>query len=203
GLLFKLAGHALRPGIALVDLLGRPGWAALDVPAASRVELVILYGLLAVCVLPAGRGRRVLVIAALTGLLVDAGWWAHVGGTPGVLGVTFPDVGQGDAAVAELPDGRVLVVDAGGFAGSDFDTGAAIVAPYLATRKIAHVDALVMTHAHPDHSGGLPSLVRRYRPREFWWTGRVGRGPSWTQLEAALAEQAVPQRTLGAGARVD
>jgi competence protein ComEC len=199
---FRLAGHALRPGIALVDLLARPGWAAVDVPAPSAVELVGLYGLLVAGVLPAGRARRVLAIAAAAGLLVDAGWWAHARWAPGVLRVTFLDVGQGDAAVAELPDGRVLVVDAGGFPGSDFDTGAAIVAPYLATRKIAHIDALAMTHAHPDHSGGLPALVRRYRPHEFWWTGRGGRGISWLQLEESLAEQAIPQRILGSGAGV-
>jgi competence protein ComEC len=200
--LFRLAGEILRPGIALVELLARPAWAAFDVPIPSTVELLMLYGLLTACVLPAGRGRRVLAIAAAAGLLVDVAWWVHVRWTPGVLRVTFLDVGQGDAAVAELPDGRVLVVDAGGFPGSDFDTGAAIVAPYLATRKVAHVDALVMTHAHPDHSGGLPSLVRRYRPGEFWWTGWVGRGDAWARLEESLAERAVPQRILRTGAHV-
>lgn len=201
GILFRLAGEALRPGVALVELLARPRLAALDVPAPSAVELVILYGLLAAGALPPSRARRLLAIAALIGLLADVGWWVRVRWLPGVLRVTFLDVGQGDAAVAELPDGRVLVVDAGGFPGSDFDTGAAIVAPYLATRKIGHIDALMMTHAHPDHSGGLPSLVRRYRPSEFWWTGWPGRGDAWARLERSLADAAVPGRILGAGAR--
>src|SRR5262249_3733540 len=153
--LFGLAGHALRPGIALVELLARPSWAALDVPAPSAIELALLYALLATAVVAGRSARRGLAAAAIVGLVVDAGCWVRVRLAPGVLRVAFLDVGQGDAAVAELPDGRVLVVDAGGFAGSDFDTGAAIVAPYLATRKIRHVDAVVMTHAHPDHSGGL------------------------------------------------
>ena len=196
GALFRLAGHALRPGIALVGWLARPSWAALDVPAPSGVEVLLLYALLAAAVVPGGKARRWLAAAAVLALAVDVGFWARERWAPGVLRVTFLDVGQGDAAVAELPDGRVLVVDAGGFAGSDFDTGAAIVAPYLATRKVRHVDALVMSHAHPDHSGGLAFLLRRYRPRELWWSGWPGHGREWQRLEAALADTGVPAPVL-------
>ena len=80
--------------------------------------------------------------------------------------------------VAELPGGRVLVVDAGGFPGSEFDTGATIVEPFLRSRKILHADVVAMTHAHPDHSGGMHRLLRHSSPREFWWTGVPGEGAS-------------------------
>jgi len=200
--LFHLAGEALRPGVALVEWLAAPRLAAVDVPAPSAVELALIYALLAAAVLPAGRARRVLAFAAGTALLIDAAWWVHARWAPGALRVTFLDVGQGDAAVVELPDGRVLVVDAGGFPGGDFDTGAAVVAPYLATRKIMHLEAVAMTHAHPDHSAGLPALLRRYRPHEFWWTGSPGSGEAWTRLEDALRDTGVPRRLVDAGTSV-
>jgi competence protein ComEC len=56
-----------------------------------------------------------------------------------------------------------------------------------------------MTHAHPDHSGGLASVLVRHRPREFWWTGVAGRGRAWEGLRAALAASGVRDRVLAAG----
>jgi competence protein ComEC len=136
---------------------------------------------------------------ALLVLAVDVGWWAWERSAPGRLRIAFLDVGQGDAAVVELPDGRVLVVDAGGFPASDFDPGRAVVEPYLRSRKIARLDALVMSHAHPDHAGGLPRLIARFRPREFWWAGTGGEGPAWLAVEDALARERIPVRPLRRG----
>jgi competence protein ComEC len=200
-LLFVAAGVVLRPGIAIVRRLGRPDWAALDVPIPSLLELALLYALLGGLAVLHRRPARAVVLAAAIGLLVDVGWWTHERFGRHALRLTFLDVGQGDAAVAELPGGGVLVVDAGGFPASDFDTGAAVVSPFLLTRKILHVDVLAMTHAHPDHAGGLAYLLLHHRPREFWWTGVPGDGPAWQRLATNLAESGARLRVLDAGAR--
>jgi competence protein ComEC len=62
-------------------------------------------------------------------------------------------------------------VDAGGSLGpwqSEFDFGEDVVAPYLWSRGFTHVDALVLTHAHSDHIGGMRSIVTNFHPGEFW-----------------------------------
>ncbi len=200
--LLQAAGVLLRPAIAVVQTLGALPWAAVDTPIPSIVELVLVYATIAgVLLLPRPQGRIVLV-AALVGLLMDAGWWARYRWRSGELRVTFLDVGQGDAAVLEFPNGRVMTVDAGGMAGGDLDTGAAVVGPFLWSRKILGLDAVVVTHAHPDHFGGVPYLLERFAPRELWWPGTDGTGDAWRRLSAVMQEKVIRSRVLGVGALV-
>jgi competence protein ComEC len=79
--------------------------------------------------------------------------------------VTFLDVGQGDAAVLELPEGKTFVIDTG-------RTGREVVS-YLTFRGKRTVDALVLSHSHPDHTGGLEFITRRAEVREVWYNGRM------------------------------
>src|SRR5438094_209601 len=199
--LFQLAGLVLRPGIAVVRWLAAPGWAAVDVPIPSVVELALCYGALAGLLLAPGRVGRLLAAIALAGLVADAGWWVHER-FDDRLRATFLDVGQGDAAVLELPAGRVVVVDAGGFPGGEFDTGAAVVAPFLLTRKVLRLDAVAMTHAHPDHFGGIGYLLAHFHPREFWWSGVPGSGVEWERLAAAVQASGARIRRLDSATAV-
>lgn len=81
------------------------------------------------------------------------------------LSVTFLDAGRADASVIELPDGKVVVIDTG--------WGGREVARYLGLRGYGAIDALVLTHAHPDHSGGAGYLMERFEVRELWDNGRL------------------------------
>jgi competence protein ComEC len=198
----ELATIPLRAALTLVRMAGGWRWAAIDVPFPDRIELALLYGVIAGTWWRRATSARLVATACLLALAMDAGWWAVERGARRDLRVTFLDVGQGDAAVVELPGGRVLVVDAGGFPGSDFDTGAAIVEPFLRARKIQSVDALVMSHAHPDHAGGLAHLVRSVAPAELWWSGEGGTGAAWDATVRALEDVGVPVRLLRAGTTI-
>jgi competence protein ComEC len=142
-------------------------FATMRVPTPTLIELALLYALLAVPWIPRSFRRRA-AAAALLLLAIDAGHWARERWWHRDVRVRFLDVGQGDAAVVELPGGTVAVIDGGGFARSRFDLGERVVAPYLWSRKILRVDYLVATHGDWDHQGGLHFLARELAPRELW-----------------------------------
>ncbi len=80
----------------------------------------------------------------------------------GALRITFLDVGQGDAAIVELPDGDVWLVDAGGLA-SARDARAATSPGLVIERSLrvygkSAIDLAVISHPHPDHYLGLAAL---------------------------------------------
>ena len=89
------------------------------------------------------------------------------------------DVGQGDSLLLITPDGKTLLVDGGGFGGGprqapqEFDIGEEVVSPALWSRGIRRLDVVALSHAHSDHMGGLPAVLRNFHPAELW----VGNNP--------------------------
>jgi competence protein ComEC len=120
-------------------------------------------------------------------------WPERTATSPGMLEVTAIDVGQGDSIFIVAPDGATMLVDAGGPVGgvteaaeatSRFDVGEEVVSPYLWSRRFRHVDVLVLSHAHSDHMGGMPAVMRNFRPRELW----VSIDPNSDAYRTLLAE---------------
>ncbi|NOX77008.1 MAG: DNA internalization-related competence protein ComEC/Rec2 [Gammaproteobacteria bacterium] len=73
---------------------------------------------------------------------------------------TLLDVGQGLAAVVQTRE-HVLVFDTGPRFSSGFNTGDAVIAPFLRASGIGGVDVLVVSHGDNDHRGGVDGLARQ------------------------------------------
>jgi competence protein ComEC len=69
-------------------------------------------------------------------------------------------VGQGLAAVVRT-SGHTLVYDVGPAFASGFNTGDAVVLPFLREQGVSQIDLLLLSHADRDHAGGLAGLAGR------------------------------------------
>ena len=88
----------------------------------------------------------------------------------GRLRVSFVDVGQGDAALIDLPDGSLALVDTG--QGGRHPASRELRA-LLSARRRSRIDVLVITHGHPDHYGGLGELLDEVAVGEIWVNGQL------------------------------
>ncbi len=86
------------------------------------------------------------------------------------LQATFLDIGQGDSAFIEFPDGETLLIDGGGRY-HEFDAGRLVVAPFLWNKGIDRINYLVATHPQGDHIGGLVYLLKKFSIGEVWTNG--------------------------------
>ena len=181
----------------LVDFFTRMPFANFAVPSPNGWEVALLYALLIGCFAfkTKFQGGALLGVALLA--IASSGvYWHGERQQRKELRITHLNVGQGAAAVIELPGSKVVLIDAGGTATSDFDTGEAIVAPFLRSRKILRVDYLVVTHPRIDHYGGMRSIVQEFVPKELWSAAVKGQTRRYEDLEDALATAKVARIEL-------
>ncbi|MCA9582484.1 MAG: ComEC/Rec2 family competence protein, partial [Myxococcales bacterium] len=123
------------------------------------------------------RGRaRWRILAALTCLFafgVEEIRLRHHGAGGGEFRATFLDVGQGDSTLVDFADGRSLLIDTGGSPGGGADPGQRVLLPLLRARRRHRIDVVLITHAHPDHYGGLRSILGEVDIGEIWINGQA------------------------------
>ena len=185
--LLWLAQYSISLTLWLVRIFAQLPFASLAVPAPNPFEVTLLY-LLVVSLFFRGRNRAALIGVVVFSLTLGADvfyWWRERWHRKS-LRITHLNVGQGDAAVVELPRSKVLVIDAGGTPLGDFDTGESIVGPFLRSRKILKVDYLFLSHPRVGHYGGMRSITVDFRPMEFWSGPTKGKTTRFDELEGAL-----------------
>jgi len=113
--------------------------------------------------------------------------------------VTFLDVGHGSSILIEFPGNQKMLVDGGGSFNSEFDLGERVVAPFLWDKKITCLDVVVLTHPHPDHIGGLPYILSRFKVKEVWLNDQPIDSDASRHLEELIQQKKIPVVYPGAG----
>ncbi len=162
---------------------------------------------------PGPLAAALIYAAALAGLVLRRFWrWSLAGGlavaaliagalhaappaADGKLTAWILDVGQGSAAVVRLPRGQVVVIDGGGWPGTDFDFGRSVIAPFLWSQGFNQVAVVAASHADTDHTGGLPFVARWFSPEQIWSNGSPVQGGWYGKLKSVAREEGVPLLT--------
>jgi competence protein ComEC len=198
--------HAINGIVRLFSGMG-----AGDIRISSPGVLAIVAGILLIGLAVWGaRNSRFSVVLPIAALACSAAcvfYPRRLAYFPGILEVTAIDVGQGDSLLLVSPQGKTLLVDAGGPTGGaaqaptgNFEIGEDVVSPVLWGRNIRRLDAVALTHAHSDHMGGMASILQNFRPRVLW-VGNNPRIPGYVALLAEARRLGISVLPMTAGAR--
>lgn len=74
--------------------------------------------------------------------------------------ITFLDVGQGDAIHIQTPNNKHILVDAGRWSPMS-NSGERVLLPYFEYLGTDKLDAVIISHPHADHIGGMPHILEK------------------------------------------
>lgn len=151
-------------------------WLAFSVPLPNAWQLALLaVGLVGLLVARARRSAWLLSTFAGLALLELA--VRRAGRPRSELSVQVLDVAEGDCALVDFPDGRVMLID--GDSGAEAEAGAlrSVLLPLLRAQRRRRLDVVVLAHPHSGPFVGLGRQLPGIRVGEYWDAGLSARAP--------------------------
>ncbi|MBS4029071.1 MAG: DNA internalization-related competence protein ComEC/Rec2 [Ignavibacteriales bacterium] len=183
-----------------IDFLGNIPYASIDVQISFLDSLLFYSALFLLFNSFSKQFRRRIIIFGflLVNLFLYRSLYADFQITTDKLRITFLDVGQGDAIHIHFPTGENILVDAGPRSPS-YDAGARVIVPYLKRHNISRLDALIVSHPHSDHLGGVPSILRSVSVDSVFDSKAEATSALYTEYLHLLDSLDIPRKNLYAG----
>ena len=154
-LLLAAANYLLNCLWSILSWLSHLSFASWQTPVYPWPILVMLVLAVLFMLLPRGFPGKYLAILLLMPLL----FYKTDRPASGDVFVSVLDVGQGLASVIETTH-HTLIFDTGPKYSQSFNTGEAVVVPFLRYRDIDDVDMVIISHGDNDHIGGLSGILK-------------------------------------------
>ncbi|MGI6065547.1 MAG: ComEC/Rec2 family competence protein [Bacillota bacterium] len=110
----------------------------------------------------------------------------EIAGESALLKVHFIDVGQADSSLVELPNGQIMLIDAGNNGDGDF------LVNYLKETGIKQIDYLVGTHPHEDHIGGLDTIIYNFKVDKVIMPDKSHTSETFKDVLTAIKSKKIP-----------
>ncbi len=117
---------------------------------------------------------------------------------PATLRVTFFDVGQGDAALLHTPNDKYILIDAGVWS-PGYNSGKSVIIPHLKSAGIQKLDAIILSHPHADHIGGILELMNSIPIDVIYNSGYEYDSNLYQTYLKSAAEKSIPVQPLVSG----
>lgn len=180
--------HSLLPGLR---------WYAASFTA---VELILYYAFWLIVGMLCCRRKKVVPLLLLALLMfvmmVDGIVWYDRRFQRDHIAISAFVGGFSQAMIVEMPTGEVLLVNGGSFANQDFSMVESIIAPFCWSRKIGHIDVLILTNPQRGAVAGLDFMIEHFGVREIWYNGLWTGYPPFRDFYARSKEKGVRWRKL-------
>ena len=113
--------------------------------------------------------------------------------------VAFLDVGQGDATVISTYNGKAIVIDGGGWFGTEIgkNTGVKVIQPYLEYLGIGEIEGIFLTHFDSDHMLGVIELCDSIPTKGFYLSAYpYSETENWDRLKGVLEKKEIMLYTV-------
>jgi competence protein ComEC len=203
-IMIKIASFFAGISLSIIDTLASFSIANFSITTPTMIEIVFYY-LFVITIIKLlerdGVKKKRVFLKIVLGVIVifflaDILYINLKGRDPNHLTATFIDVGQGNASLIELPGGRKMLVDGGGFYTKGFDVGRYVVAPFLWRERIKKLDIVVLTHPDQDHLGGLVYILNNFDVGEVWSNGEGSDLETYRYFAKAIGEHNIPHRII-------
>ena len=194
--------------ISIVEKTASLPAAHLDVPPPNVAFIIAYWAGLGAFAWAAARGMRLrtAIAGSAAACCVLAGLYV----VPGIAAALDPrlhldaiDVGQADCLLVRAPGMHAMLVDGGGRLERGARSGEVVaqpigdriavrtVMPFLLRHWVMHLDAVVLTHPHGDHAGGLPVILERERVGALYDSAQLYGGPAYHRALGVVRERRI------------